>query len=151
MNRRITLASVAARIEARLDQLLGVVKIGTAHDSDFLTTVGKAAHWPAVWVGGQRSQPGAASRRTGLMRQEVGIIFAVRVIVAKVVTGETTQEERANAIADGVADVLIGWSPPGTDMSIEWVDSQDGPADQSTLTVDLVFKTRTTYQYNPAA
>lgn len=150
MNRRITLASVAARIEARLDQLLGVVKIGTALDSDFTATVGNPTHWPAVWVGGQRSQPGPATRRTSLMRQEVGIIFAVRVIVAKVVAGETTQEERMNAIADGVADVLIGWTPPGADMSIEWLDSQDGPAEQSAMTVDLVFKTRTTYQYNPA-
>lgn len=152
MNRRITLASVAARIEARLDQLLGVVKIGTALDHDFLTAVGKPTNWPAVWVGCQRSTPlDPGTGFSGRVRQEVRTEIVVRVIVAKVVAGETSQEQRLNDIADGVADVLIGWTPGNGNTPLVWVSSTDGPAEQSVQTVDLVFATTITYQYSNAA
>lgn len=152
MNRRITLASVAARIAARLDQSLGVVKIGTALDHDFTKTVGLAANWPAVWVGCQRSTPITDGRGySGRIVQEVQTEIVVRVIVAKVVAGETSQEQRLNDIADGVADVLIGWTPGNGVMPLAWVSSSDGPAEQSVQTVDLVFKTQVSYQYSAAA
>ena len=152
MNRRITLASIAARISARLDQSLGVVKIGTALDHDFLTTVGKADNWPAVWVGCQRSTPINDGRGySGRIAQEVQTEIVVRVIVAKVVAGETSQEQRLNDIADGVADVLVGWTPGNGVMPLAWISSSDGPAEQSVMTVDLVFKTQVSYQYAAAA
>lgn len=152
MNRRITLASVAARIEARLDQLLGVVKIGTARDHDYLSTVLLPAQWPAVWVGAQRSVPINDGRGySGRVAQEVRVELVVRVIVAKVVTGETSNEQRLNDIADGVADVLIGWTPGNGVQPLTWVSSTDGPADQAMLTVDLVFASQVSYQYAAAA
>jgi hypothetical protein len=152
MNRRITLESVAARISARIDQLLGVVKIGTALDSDFLLNVGKPASWPAVWVGAQRSNPiDPGTGFSGRVRQEVRTEIVVRVIVAKVVAGETSQEQRLNDIADGVADVLIGWTPGNGHTPLVWVSSTDGPAEQSVQTVDLVFASTVTYQYQHAA
>ena len=151
MTRRITLASVAARIEARLDQLLGVVKIGTALDSDFTATVGNPTHWPAVWVGCQRSTPiDPGNGFSGRVRQEVRTELVVRVIVAKVVAGETSQEQRLNDIADGVADVLIGWTPGNGNTPLVWVSSTDGPAEQSVQTVDLVFASTVTYQRTAA-
>lgn len=152
MNRRITLASIAERIAARIDQNLGVVKIGTALDHDFLTTVGKAIYWPAVWVGCQRSTPLTDGRGySGRIAQEVQTEIVVRVIVAKVVAGETSQEQRLNDIADGVADVLIGWTPGNGVQPLSWISSTDGPAEQSVQTVDLVFKTQVSYQYSAAA
>lgn len=152
MNRRITLASVAARIEARLDQSLGVNKIGTALDHDFLTAVGKPTNWPAVWVGCQRSTPITDGKGySGRIVQDAQTEIVVRVIVAKVVAGETSQEQRLNDIADGVANVLIGWTPGNGVMPLSWVSSTDGPAEQSVQTVDLVFKTQVSYQYSAAA
>jgi len=147
MNRRITLASVAARIEARLDQLLGVVKIGTALDADFTRTVGLAANWPGVWVGCQRSVPlDQGDGLTGKLIQTVRTEVVVRVIVAKVVAGETSQEQRLNDIADGVTDTLIGWRPGNANKPLVWVSSTDGPAEQSVMTVDLVFATTVRYE-----
>ena len=152
MNRRVTLASVAARIASRLDQALGVVKIGTALDSDFHGTVGLAAQWPAVWVGCQRSTPLTDGRGySGRIVQEVQTEIVVRVIVAKVVAGVTSQEQRLNDIADGVADVLIGWTPGNGVQPLAWLSSTDGPAEQSVMTVDLVFKTQGSYQYTASA
>ena len=152
MNRRITLASIAARIEARLDQLLGVVKIGTALDFDFAATVGKPDYLPAVWVGCQRSTPITDGRGySGRIVQEVQVEIVVRVIVAKVVAGETSQEQRLNDIADGVADTLIGWTPGNGVQPLAWLSSTDGPAEQSVQTVDLVFKSQVSYQYAASA
>ena len=73
------------------------------------------------------------------------------VALAKVVAGEASQEQRLNDIADGVADVLIGWTPGNGVQPLSWISSSDGPAEQSVQTVDLVFKTQVSYQYSAAA
>ena len=131
--------------------MLGVIKIGTALDSDFTATVGNPTYWPAVWVGAQRSTPiDPGTGFSGRVRQEVRTEIVVRVIVAKVVAGETSQEQRLNDIADGVADVLVGWTPGNGNTPLVWVSSTDGPSEQSVQTVDLAFATTVTYQRTAA-
>lgn len=146
MNRRISLMEVTERLQAQLSPSLAIARVGCALETDFLSAVADPANWPGVWVGGQKANPISTIRRTGLIRQTSSVVFVVRVIVAKHVDGETNQELQLNAIADAVADELIGWKPTGAELSVEWGESIDGPSEQSVATVDMVFKTQTMYQ-----
>lgn len=152
MNQRIALSEVAERLRDTLDHQLGVAHIGTALDVDFVKAVSDSSKWPAVWIGGQRSTPKDDGRGyAGRVRQTVSVEFVARVIVQRYIVGDIVAEERLNRICDAVADALIGWRPTGAAVPVVWVQSLDGPPEQSLMTVDLLFTTDVSYQYAHAA
>jgi len=147
MNRRISLMEVTERLQAQLSPSLAVARVGCALETDFLSAVADPANWPGVWVGCQRSTPiDPGDGYTQRVRQDVRVEIVARVIVAKHADGETNRELPLNDLADAVADALIGWRPTYAVVPLVWVSSTDGPAEQSVMTVDLVFSTRITYQ-----
>lgn len=152
MNQRIALSDVATRLRGTLGHQLGVAHIGTALDVDFVKAVADSTKWPAVWIGGQRSTPINDGRGyAGRVRQDVQAEFTARVVVQRYVSGDVVAEERLNRICDAVADALMGWRPTGASEPVVWVQSLDGPPDQSLMTVDLIFAVRVSYQYANAA
>ena len=152
MNRRISLASIVTRLKQQVPRSLGVNHIGSSLDFDFLESVGDASKWPAGWVGAQRSTPLDDGRGySGRARQLVRVEFACRVIVKRYVAGEASEEDQLNRICDAVADALMGWTPGNGVQPLVWVQSIDGPPEQSVMTADLLFATEVTYQYAHAA
>ena len=150
-NRRISLESIAERLRGQLSPTLGLNRIGSSLDFDFLETVGNPDYWPAVWVGAQRSTPIDTGRGfSQRVRQQVSVEIAIRVIVQRYATGEQAQEDELNRICDAVADELIGWTPTGGAEPLVWISSQDGQPEQSVMTADLIFKTTVSYQYAAA-
>jgi len=148
VNQRISLTSIATRLREQLAQSLGVEKIGSALDADYLRTVGDPTYWPAVWVGAQRSTPiNVGTGYTGRVRQDVAVEFVVRIICKRYVAGEQDEEDRLNRIGDAVADALIGWQPSNAVKPCTWVQSVDGPPEDSVMVLDLLFQTQVTYQY----
>lgn len=125
----------------------GIAKIASSLDHDFLSGVGEATNWPAVWVGAQRSTPiDDGKGYSGRVRQHVRVEIAIRVIVQRYIAGEGSEEDQLNRIADAVADALIGWTPGNGTRPLVWVQSIDGPPEQSVMTADLLFATEITYQ-----
>lgn len=152
MNRRISLQEIATRLREQIDPATGVNQILCALDANYLASVQDVSTWPLVIVGAQRSAPIDDGRGySGRVRQEVRIEFVVRVVVPRYVEGEAEEEDKLNRICDAVADALMGWRPTGTSMPITWVQSIDGPPEQSAMTVDLLFATQVSYQYAAAA
>lgn len=152
MNRRISLESIAVRLRQQLAPSLGINRIGSALDFDFLEAVGSSDNWPAVWVGAQRATPIDDGRGySGRVRQQVRVEIAVRCIVQRYIAAEAAQEAQLNRIADAVCDALMGWTPANAVRPLAWLSSQDGPPEQSVMTTDLLFSTDVTYQYAAAA
>lgn len=146
MNQRIALSDVATRLRGTLGHQLGVAHIGTALDVDFVKAVSDSTKWPAVWIGGQRSTPKDDGRGfTGRFRQVVQVEFSARVVVQRYIAGDVVAEERLNRICDAVADALMGWRPTGAANPAVWVQSIDGPPDQSLMFVDLIFSADVIY------
>ena len=146
-NQRISLESIAVRLRQQLAPSLGINRIGSSLDFDFLDAVGTAENWPGVWVGAQRSTPIDDGRRfSGRMRQYVRVEIAVLVIVQRYVAAEASQESLLNRICDAVADALIGHQPTNAAEPLVWVQSQDGQPEQSVMTADLIFATTVSYE-----
>lgn len=150
MNRRISLQDIATRLREQVSDSLGVAKIGTALDADYLSSIA-ASEFPAVWVGAQRSTPTTDGRGfTHRVSQDVVVELVVRLIVSRAIAGEFEEEDKLNRIADAAADALMGWTPTDAAVPITWVQSIDGPAEESVMTVDLLFRTQVRYQYAAA-
>lgn len=144
MNARLSIAAIATHLRAALSPTLGVVRVGTGYDRDYLTSFAKA--WPAVWVAAQRMTRLDDGRGfSGLFRQHCKVEVAVRLVVQRYVDGSTDAEERLNALHDAVADTLKDWTPPGADQPLVWESAQDGDATESLMTADLIFSTTMTY------
>jgi hypothetical protein len=148
MNQRVSLTAIATRLRAQISSGLGVAKIGSALDADYLRTVGDSTYWPAVWVGAQRSTPINDGRGySQRVRQDVAVEFVVRVICKRYIAGEQDEEDKLNNIGDAVANALMGWQPSNAVKPCTWVQSIDGPPEDSVMVLDLLFQTQTTYQY----
>lgn len=144
MNARLSLKAIADRLRAHLDAGLGVARVGTCYDRDYLTSFPKA--WPAVWVAAQRMTRMDDGRGfSGQFRQHCKVEVAVRLVVQRYADGSTDAETRLNALHDAVADVLKDWTPPGADEPLVWESAADGDANESVMSADLIFSTTVTY------
>lgn len=144
MNARLSIAAIADRIRERLPAALGVLRVGTGYDNDYLSAFPDT--WPAVWVAAQRmSRLDDGRGFSGLYRQHCKVEVAVRLVVQRYVEGSTDAEDRLNALHDALADALKDWTPPGADQELVWEYAQDGEATSKLMTADLVFSTSVTY------
>lgn len=146
MNARLSLAAIADRLKA--SPLMTDVYISTSYQRDYLTAFGTT--YPAVWVCGQRlTKASNSGNASGLYRQIVNVEIAVRLVVQRYADGITDAETALNMLADNVASVLKDWTPPGAEFALGWESAQDGPANESVVTADLIFSTKVIYTRYP--
>lgn len=144
MNARLSLAAIATHLRTELPGVLGVLRVGTGYDRDYLTAFAKT--WPAVWIAAQRLTPNDNGRGfSGVFRQHCKVEVAVRLVVQRYADGSIDGEARLNALHDAVADALKDWTPPGADEPLVWESAADGDATESLMTADLIFSTTVTY------
>lgn len=144
MNGRLDLSAIATRLRTQIPGALGVARVGTCYDRDYLTAFGSV--WPAVWVAAQRLNRIDDGRAyTGTFRQHCRVDVAVRLVVQRYADGSLDAETRLNALHDAVIDALKDWTPAGADEPLVIESAGDGEANQSLMVADLILSTTVTY------
>jgi hypothetical protein len=145
------------RMQDFVDRIKSVIndpslKVGTSLDPDYTSLYAKT--WPAVWVIAIRARPrdngdGLRSAFSGLARQNMNNEILIRPVVQRVPTAASgvtgSAEDRMIALHNAVANSLFGWQPPGAGIPLAFSSSVDGPAYESSCTVDMIFATQTTF------
>lgn len=146
MNGRLSIGAIATRLRAQ--PALAGVHVGTGYDRDYVATFAKT--WPAVWVAAQRLARMDDGRSfSGQFRQHCRVDVAVRLVVQRYAAGSIDAEARLNALHDAVAGALKDWTPTGADEPLVWESAQDGDANESVMTADMIFSTTVTYARAP--
>ena len=111
---RLALSDVVTKLAAELDP---GIRIGSVTERSYMQDAGKV--WPAVWVGGQRADAtDDGSRYTGVIRQRVRVLIAVRVVVPRASPGVIDAETELAELVDDVNTALLGWTPPGAQLPL---------------------------------
>jgi hypothetical protein len=148
MNGRIPYASIVARITqqfAAAVPALVVARVGHCMQNDYMQAFIDAL--PGVWVVGQRFLPteDKSGGYSGNTRQHGRVEIGVRCVMARYVEGSVDAETLLDVLHRATAAALIGWKPTGADKSLLLLSAADGPADNSIVTIDMVFQTEVTY------
>ena len=139
---RLALSDVVTKLAAELDP---GIRIGSVTERSYMQDAGKV--WPAVWVGGQRCDAtDDGSRYTGVIRQRVRVLIAVRVVVPRAGIGVIDAEtELAELVAD-VNAALLGWTPPGAQLPLTLSSAADELTAESVCSALLQYQTQMTWQ-----
>lgn len=139
---RLALSDVVTKLAAELDP---GIRIGSVTERSYMQDAGKV--WPAVWVGGQRCDAtDDGSRYTGVIRQRVRVLIAVRVVVPRAGIGVIDAEtELAELVAD-VNAALLGWTPPGAQLPLTLSSAADELTAESVCSTMLQCQTQMTWQ-----
>lgn len=139
---RIALSDVVTKLAAELDD---GIRVGSVTERSYMQDAGKV--WPAVWVGGQRADAtDDGSRYTGVIRQRVRVLIAVRVVVPRASPGVIDAEtDLAELVAD-VNAVLLGWTPPGAQLPLTLSTAADDLTAESVYSTLLQYQTQMTWQ-----
>lgn len=139
---RLALSDVVTKLAGELDP---GVRVGSVTERTYMQDAGKV--WPAVWVGGQRADAtDDGSRYTGVIRQRVRVLIAVRVVVPRASPGVIDAEaELAELVAD-VNAALLGWTPPGAQLPLTLSSAADELTAESVCSVLLTYQTNMTWQ-----
>lgn len=144
MNARLSLATIADHLRTTLPSALGVARVGTGYDVDYLSAFAKT--WPAVWIAAQRLRPiDDGGGYSGYYRQRCRVEVAIRLVVQRQIDGQVDAEARLNALHDAVAGVMCAWQPEGAELPFVWDSAADGEATESLMTADLIFSTSVMY------
>lgn len=146
MTTRLSLKAIAERLDT--DPLInpapGTVRCGTSFDHDYITAFTTAM--PAIWVVGQRVVRIDDGRGwSGHNRQNLRVEVALRLVVRRYADGVIDAEAALADLETKTIDRLHGWTPTGAAEHLTVVSSQDGPAYETQLTLDLILGCRATH------
>lgn len=144
---RLALSDFVAKLAADLDP---GIRVGSVTERSYMQDAGKV--WPAVWVGGQRADAtDDGSRFTGVIRQRVRVLIAVRVVVPRaspgVIDAETELAElvrEVNGTSPGLG--LLGWTPQGANDPLSLSSFVDDITGESVVSTLLQYQTTVTWQ-----
>lgn len=149
MNGRLNLAEIARRLADTSPAVLVGAAYGTAYDRDYVHAFAKT--YPAAWVLAQRgravsgiSEDGSA----GWIEQPLTVEFVVRLVLQRYADGVIDAAAKLDEFIDGVIGALVGWMPSNATRPIGIATVQDGPAHESLMIADLVFRTEVIYERN---
>ncbi len=139
---RLALSDVVAKLAAELDP---EIRVGSVTERAYMQDAGKV--WPAVWVGGQRADAtDDGSRYTGVIRQRVRVLIAVRVVVPRASPGVIDAEAELAELVANVNDALLGWTPPGAQLPLTLSSAADELTAESVCSTLLQYQTQMTWQ-----
>ena len=139
---RLALSDFVTKLTA---ELAPGIRVGAVTERAYMQDAGRV--WPAVWVGGQRCDAtDDGSRYTGVIRQRVRVLIAVRVVVPRASRGVIDAEtELAELVAD-VNTALLGWTPQGAELPLTLSSAADELTAESVCSTLLHYQTQMTWQ-----
>lgn len=113
--------------------------VGSCYDANFATDFKNKK--PAVWVLGQSSYAIGNEENDGytqIMRQRIRIEVVLRLIVARSNTNQFNNDAQMTALFEAVTSRLFGWLPSNAESNMFYVAAEDGEANETFISVDLV-------------
>ena len=96
---------------------------------------------PAAWILGQAGYVEGDETEQGysqIMRARTIMQVPLRLVTQRVITGRHNNQAQLDALYEAVLTRLYSWLPSGSETQVFYVAHEDGPANESMLSVDVV-------------
>lgn len=144
---RLLLTDFATKIAGITTPIDPTIYVSNCYDPAYVTKYLKI--WPAVWIIGQKSLPRDQGQGlSNFVRQNMNTQILVQCHVQRNPPAAITtaaSESRLKVLEDAVTKALFGWMPSGATLPLAISSIVDGPAFESTIALDMIFITQTTY------
>lgn len=140
MTHRVDLAELRARLApgAWSSSVPGLY-VGSCYDGNFAADF--KSRKPAIWILGQRAYSIGNEEEVGytqVMRQRIRFDIVLRLVVARNNNHAFNNDASMKAFFEAVCDRLFGWLPSQAESNMFYVASEDGEANETFITADLV-------------